>query len=53
MKDVPIHKHVYKVFFAPVPKSIKVMAFDKADAKVIAMRSRPDVVIAKVKKIAD
>lgn len=50
--DIPLYKHVYQVFFADYT-SIRVMAFDKADAKTAAKKLKPKAVITKVKKIAD
>lgn len=50
--DVPLHKHVYQVFFED-KTSISVMAFDKADAKTSAEKLKPKAVIKKVEKIAN
>ena len=48
--NIPIHKHVYQVFYI---ESIKIMAFTKIDAKTIVKKKKPKVIITKVKKIAD
>lgn len=49
---VPLRKHVYKVSFID-KTSVRVMAFDEPDAKIMAEKLRPDAAIKKVEKIAD
>lgn len=55
MTDIPLQKHVYQVSFKDetTKTSIKVIAFDEADAKAIIQRQRPKAVIAEAKKIAE
>lgn len=50
--DIPLYKHVYQVFFAD-NTSIRVMAFDKADAEAVVKKLKPEAKITRVKKIAD
>lgn len=50
--NIPLYKYVYKVSFTD-KTSVKVMAFDKPDAKIMAKKLKPDVIIKKVEKIVD
>lgn len=50
--ETPLYKHIYQVFFDD-KTSIKVIAFDEPDAKVMAEKLKPKKTIKKIKKIAD
>jgi hypothetical protein len=50
--ETPLYKHVYRVFFED-KSSIRIMAFDKADAKIQVQKLKPTKKIKRIEKIAD